>query len=186
MEWIGLEETLKLIPPIGRDATHPRASSHLMQKLKDPPCIPLILPESSRPSPCSCSIPWVMPKGITGPRHEAARAAGSIWAVTDAINPMLVKVCSEGDAFPTANKCHSAAETAWAQPLSSALHQGVGLASACAQTGNPSGLPSLQDWGQTGPEKERLSQPSLQGHRQREALSKPCPRRTRSPWGAPG
>lgn len=73
-----------------------------MQKLKEPPPIPSIFPESSSPSPCFCSIPWVMPKGLTGRRQAAARAAGSIWAVADATNSMLVKVCLEGDAFPTA------------------------------------------------------------------------------------
>lgn len=74
-----------------------------MQKLKEAPPIPSVFPESSSPTPCSCSIPWVMPKGITGRRHAAARAAGSIWAVADAINSMLVQVHLE-HSFPNSNK----------------------------------------------------------------------------------
>lgn len=84
----GCHPSKGIFPP---DAEAQGATSH-----------PSVFPESSSPSLCSCSIPWVMPKGITGHRHAAAHAAGSIWAMTDAINSMLVKVCLEGDAFPTA------------------------------------------------------------------------------------
>lgn len=57
----GLEETLKLLsfPPlaIGRGAILPRASSHLMQKLKEPPPIHL----SSLRAPVQAYVPAASP-----------------------------------------------------------------------------------------------------------------------------
>lgn len=138
--WVGRDLKAPFVPtPCHRQGCHPSkgifppdaeaqgATSH-----------PSVFPESSSPSLCSCSIPWVMPKGITGHRHAAAHAAGSIWAMTDAINSMLAKVCLEGDAFPTAinviQQLRLPGLLCWCSATSPAW--GWGVASTCTQTGD--------------------------------------------------